>query len=111
MRRVLFFLCIGALVFAACGDDASETESQSGTEEGSAESGSDPAAEGPGPEELASFTWQPVTLEAPWAARAGLRVVELDDQLLLSGAGPRTSRPFPATARSGPTCGAATTAA
>ncbi len=85
MRQILFFLCVGALTLAACGDDASETESQPGTQEGSTESGSDPVTDGPGPEELASFAWQPATLDAPWAARAGLRVVELDDELLLIG--------------------------
>jgi len=43
------------------------------------------AAEGPTLDELATFTWQEVNDEAPWEARAGLRVVEVDGQLLLLG--------------------------
>lgn len=35
--------------------------------------------------ELAEYVWAPVTLEAPWEPRAGLRVVELDDRLYLLG--------------------------
>ena len=39
----------------------------------------------PTDEELAGFVWTPVTLEAPWEPRAGLRVIELDGRLFLLG--------------------------
>ena len=39
----------------------------------------------PSIDELSQFSWQQVNPTAPWAARAGLRVVELGDRLLLMG--------------------------
>ena len=39
----------------------------------------------PTDDELAGYEWQTVNPDAPWAARAGLRVVELGDRLLLLG--------------------------
>lgn len=55
-----------------------------------------PAVLAPGPQpligdpsptgaEFATFEWQTVNPDTPWAARAGLRVVELGDRLLLLG--------------------------
>jgi hypothetical protein len=37
------------------------------------------------PLDFASYQWQPTLTRAPWAARAGLQVVELDDTLYLMG--------------------------
>ena len=44
-----------------------------------------PGAPDPTADELATFGWATVNDDAPWAARAGLRVVELGDRLLLLG--------------------------
>ena len=42
-------------------------------------------APAPSIEELSSFGWSTLNPDAPWAARAGLRIVELGDRLLLLG--------------------------
>jgi hypothetical protein len=44
-----------------------------------------PTPASPSLDELGRATWQPLTTAAPWAARAGLRVVELGGRLLLLG--------------------------
>jgi len=38
-----------------------------------------------GPLDFSSYQWQPTLTTAPWAARAGLQVVELNDSLYLMG--------------------------
>ena len=38
-----------------------------------------------GPLDFSSYQWQPTLTSAPWAARAGLQVVELNDALYLMG--------------------------
>ncbi len=49
--------------------------------------GAQPPSEAPSPtvDELAAFGWTSLDDDAPWTARAGLRVVELGDRLLLLG--------------------------
>ncbi len=87
-RRVLF---VGLLALAACGgsddtvtvSDTVETVPTVPEVSETVETVPPPAT--PTFDELAQFTWQQVNPTAPWAARAGLRVVELDGRLLLMG--------------------------
>jgi hypothetical protein len=100
-RRVsIIFLLAGASALAGCGGSdggttadstaavpTTEVEATTATTapEPTVADTDPPAPAAPTVEELSQFTWQPVNPAAPWTARAGLRVVELGDRLLLMG--------------------------
>lgn len=74
--KLLAGLVVGALVLSTAPVQAFDLNGQS---LGSARA---PHA---GPLDFSSYQWQPTLTTAPWAARAGLQVVELNDALYLMG--------------------------
>jgi hypothetical protein len=85
-------MLVGVLLLAACSGDG-EQSSPSGptdttaasTTEATTTTAAPTTSTTPPPADLSGFSWTQTTPAAPWAARAGLRVAELDGRIFVVG--------------------------